>query len=80
MPSEVVPDLLPRIAAARRALEDALEAADLRRRQRDDLIVRAVDAGVSQRQIAAAAGVKQPRIIAILMVYDQPGGPYGGEQ
>jgi hypothetical protein len=73
--SEVVPDLLPRIAAAKRAVEDATDALKDRRQQRDDLIVRAVDAGVSQREIAAAAGVKQPRIIRILADCNQPKNP-----
>lgn len=63
---EVVSDLLPRIRAAATAARDAQDSAMLRRRQRDELIVEAVDAGVSQRAIAAAAGVKKSRIVAIV--------------
>jgi hypothetical protein len=74
MTTEVVTDLLPRITAARKAVEDAVDALDDRRRIRDELIVQAVDAGVAQRSIAQAAGIQQPRIIAILANYNQVGG------
>lgn len=66
MPGEVLPDLLPRIAAAAAAVRDARDALQLRATQRDQLIVAAVDAGVSQRAVARAAGMSQTRIIAIL--------------
>lgn len=63
---EVVPDLLPRIEAAALEYSDARDAAELAQRLRDQLIVQAVDAGVSHRHIAAAAGVSKSRIVAIL--------------
>lgn len=63
---EVVPDLLPRITAAAHAARDAEDAWRLRVRHRDQLVTSAVDAGVSQRSIAAAAGLSKGRVIAIL--------------
>jgi hypothetical protein len=63
---EVVPDLLPRIQRAAAEARDAVDAAQLAQRLRDQLIVQAVDAGISQRHVAAAAGVSKGRIIAIL--------------
>lgn len=63
---EVVPDLLPRIRVAASDARDAMDAAQLAQRLRDQLIVQAVDAGVSHRHIAAAAGVSKSRIVAIL--------------
>lgn len=64
--SEVVPDLLPRIKAATYAAHDCEDAWRLRIRQRDDLILEASDAGVSQRAIADAAQVSRGRVVAIL--------------
>ena len=63
---EVLPDLLPRIKAAAVDARDKTDAAQLAQRMRDRLIVEAVDAGISQRHVAAAAGVSKGRIIAIL--------------
>lgn len=63
---EVVPDLLPRIRRAATDARDAVDAAQLAQRLRDQLIVQAVDAGVSHRHIASAAGVSKSRIVAIL--------------
>jgi len=63
---EVVPDLLPRIERAAADARDAVDAAQLAQRLRDQLIVQAVDAGISQRHVAKAAGVSKGRIIAIL--------------
>lgn len=65
-PAEVLPDLIPRIRAAAAEARDATDAASLRQRQRDELIVAAVDQGISQRAVAEAAGVSKGRIIAIL--------------
>jgi hypothetical protein len=69
---EVVPDLLPRITAAAHASHDAEDAWRLMIRQRDQLVVSAVDAGVSQRSIAAAAGLSKGRVIAILCNSQDP--------
>jgi hypothetical protein len=55
-PTEVLADLIPRIRAAAAEARDAADAAMLRQRQRDQLIVQAVDAGVSQRRIVAILG------------------------
>jgi hypothetical protein len=63
---EVLPDLLPRIRRAAQESRDAADAATLRQRQRDELIVRAVDEGIPQRVVAEAAGLSKGRIIAIL--------------
>ncbi|MCW2754646.1 MAG: hypothetical protein JWQ32_2057 [Marmoricola sp.] len=63
---EVVPDLLPRIRAAATDVRDATDAAQLAQRLRDQLIVQAVDAGISHRHIATAAGISKSRIVAIL--------------
>lgn len=64
--AEVVPDLLPRVRAAASATRDAQDAFDLEKRLRDQLIVKAVDAGISQRAIAEAAGLAKSRIVAIV--------------
>lgn len=67
MSGELLPDLLPRIRAASREVNDARDAYELAIRQRDELIVLAVDeAGISQREVALAAGVTKGRVIAIL--------------
>lgn len=63
---EVVPDLLPRLEQLARETRDAQDAAQLLQRQRDALIVEAVDAGITQRAVAQAAGISKGRIIAVL--------------
>jgi hypothetical protein len=65
--AEVVPDLLPRIASAAEHVRDAEDARQLRIQQRNALIVAAVDAGVSQREVARAAGLARSRIVGILL-------------
>lgn len=65
--AEVVPDMLPRIHAAAVAVREAEEARTLRAAQRDALIVQAVDQGVSQRAVAAAAGLSRARIVGLLL-------------
>lgn len=64
--AEVLLDFLPRIEAAARELADAHEQVKAATLRRNQLIIDAVDAGVSQRAVAKAAGVGQPRIIGIL--------------
>lgn len=67
--AEVVPDLIPRIVAAAKGVNDSEDELKDRRYIRDSLIVAAVDAGVSQRAIAEAAGIRQPRVIAIVACF-----------
>lgn len=69
---EVLPDLLPRITAAADAAHDAEDAWRLRVRHRDQLVTKAVDAGVSQRSIAAAAGLSKARIVGIMAGSQDP--------
>jgi len=64
--TEVLPDLTPRIKAAAAAVADAKEAYDLALEQRDQLIVDAIDGGMSQQAVATIAGVAKGRISAIL--------------
>lgn len=66
MAREVVPDLLPRIAKAAAAVRDADDAFRLAVRARDELIVEAVDEGITQRAVAERAKLSKGRIIAIL--------------
>lgn len=66
MTTEPLPDLLPRIRHLAAETADALDAYELLRRQRDELIVQAVDNGVSQREVAHAAGVSKGRITQLL--------------
>lgn len=71
---EVVTPMPERLAEAARAVADAVAALDLAREQRDELVVEAVDSGaMSQRAVAAAAGITVPRVSAIL-------GKSGGEE
>ena len=62
----VLEDLVPRLNAARTHVQDTFEAYHLAVKQRDELVVRAVDQGCSQRAVAEAAGVRKSRISAIL--------------
>lgn len=56
-----------RLAAAAAAVRDADDALKLARQQRDELVREAVDGGeLSQRAVAAAAGITVPRVSAIL--------------
>lgn len=64
--AEVLLDFLPRIEAAANELDDAKALVHAATQRRNQLIVDAVDAGVSQRAVAKAARVGQPRIIGIL--------------
>jgi myo-inositol catabolism protein IolC len=66
VPQPVITDMKPRLVAAAAALADATEAATDARRLRDQLVVAAVDHGMSLRAVAAAAGVTSARVCAIL--------------
>jgi hypothetical protein len=65
-PGEGVADFIPRLQAAAEAVRDADQARRLRHRQRNLLVVEAVDAGVSQRAVARALGIAQSRVITLL--------------
>ncbi|HRC64986.1 MAG TPA: hypothetical protein PLB86_07325 [Dermatophilaceae bacterium] len=67
MPAEVLPDLVPKIAAAAAIARDAEDGWRLAVRLRDQFILAAVDAGLSHREIAAAAGVTKSRIVGIIL-------------
>lgn len=67
MPSTVLEDLTPRLQAAAAAVADARGALTLRVAALKSLIRDAVEEGMSQKQIAAAAGYRSPaRITQIL--------------
>lgn len=60
--------ILPSLAKLEKAACDAIDACELYHLKveiRDELIVEAINAGFSQREVAAAAQVKPPRIITI---------------
>lgn len=62
----VLQGMSERLRAAGLAVRDAHEAYDAARELRDALIVQAIDEGMQQRVVAAAAGVSKSRVIAIL--------------
>jgi predicted XRE-type DNA-binding protein len=70
MPQPVLTDMNPRLRAA------AVEVADTREKHRaamelrNQLVVAAVDHGMSQRAVAAAAGVTVTRVSALLLAAD----------
>ena len=66
MSTEVRTDVTPRLKAAAAAVTDTRDAYHLALDQRDELVVEAVDQGISQRTVATAAGVQVGRISAIL--------------
>lgn len=67
MPQTVIEDLSPRLKKAAAEVTDARDAYRLRVKALKKLVVQAVDEGMSQRQIAAAAGYKSAgRITQIL--------------
>jgi hypothetical protein len=59
-------DLIVRLRAAARDVADHVDALAASRELRDRLVVEAADAGCSNRQIGAAAGITHPRVIGIL--------------
>jgi hypothetical protein len=71
MATEVLADLPTRIRAARDVVNDRKKAYNLALAQWKDLIVEAVDSGMTQTQVAAMAGVAKGRIHAVL-VASQP--------
>jgi hypothetical protein len=67
MASVTFSDMTVRLSTAGRNVRDAKEAWDAARESRDQLIVDAADQGMPQRAIAAATGLSQPRILAVLL-------------
>lgn len=65
-PAEVAGGMAERIAAAAVEVEDARDALTLAVARRNELIVAAVDAGMTQTTAARLAGLKPPSLIAIL--------------
>ena len=67
MPTSVLTDMKPRLEAAAAAVASAGDKLDAEREVRDELVVAAVDGGMSQRAVARAAGVSIARVSAILL-------------
>jgi hypothetical protein len=66
MVSTVLTDMNPRLEAAAVAVASARESLTAALELRDQLVVAAIDHGMSQRQVAKGAGVAVARICAIL--------------
>lgn len=64
--AEVLQDMPTRLRAAAAAVRDTKTAYDLALEGRDELVVEAIDDGMSQMTVADAIGVKKGRISAIL--------------
>lgn len=67
MPEPVLTDMNPRLTAAAAETEDAYDKWKAAMELRNELIVAAVDHGMSQRQVAAAARVAVSRVSGILL-------------
>lgn len=67
VPETVLTDLKPRLEAARADTEDAREKYLASLELRNELVIAAVDAGMSQRAVAAAAGVGVSSVSRILL-------------
>lgn len=66
MSQTVLTDLVPRLESARDAVKDAQVELELALEHRNELIVQAVDEGLTQKTVATAAGVSQPHVIRVL--------------
>lgn len=66
MQQSVLADLTPRLEAAARAVKDAQVELALALEARNELIVQAVDEGMAQTKVAAAAQVSQPQVVRVL--------------
>lgn len=67
---EVLADMAPRLESAATEVEDARKALDLALERRNELIVAAVDQGMTQRRIAALSRIGSPHVIRILAAAD----------
>lgn len=65
-PSPVLVGMVDRLRRAGLAVNDAREAYDAARELRDALVIQAIDEGMQQQVVAAAAGISRSRVIAIL--------------
>lgn len=63
----VLTDMKPRLEAAAADLADKRGAYELALALRNQLVVTAVDHGMSQRAVAAAAGISVSRVVALLL-------------
>lgn len=67
MAPAVLTDMNPRLQAAAAAVASARDSHLAKLELRDELVVAAVDQGMSQRVVARAAGVSVARVCAILV-------------
>lgn len=67
MQKTVLTDMNARLDAAGAAVASAEGSLKVKREQRDELVVKAVDEGMPQRAVAKAAGVSVARVSAILL-------------
>jgi len=65
--SIVLDDLSARLRAAGAAVESTRETWKAALEVRDELVVAAIDGGMSQRVVARAAGVSNTRVTSILL-------------
>lgn len=65
--SPVLTDMKPRLEAAGREVTSTRDAHRAALEVRDELVITAVDHGMSQRAVAAAAGITVARVCAILV-------------
>ena len=70
MATTVLTDMKPRLEAAAAAVRSAKDKHLAELEVRDQLVVAAVDQGMSQRVVARAAGVSVARVCAILLNSD----------
>jgi hypothetical protein len=66
MPAPVLTDMKPRLEAAAAAVISARDAHQAALEIRNELVVAAVDHGMSLRTVARAARITPPRVCAIL--------------
>lgn len=72
-PREVAGGMADRLKAAAVEVADADDALTLARARRNELIVQAVDEGMTQSAVARLAGLKAPSLIPILAAaYAEP--------
>jgi len=63
----VLTDMTPRLAAAAAAVRDAEDRLKAARELRNDLVVTAVDGGMSQRSVSKVTGLAISRVNGILL-------------
>jgi predicted XRE-type DNA-binding protein len=71
-PAQVAQDMPTRLTEVGKAVRDAEGALRLRRQQRREVILEAVDReGMTQREVARLLGIRQSRLSAILATPDE---------